>query len=302
MSKVVEVRYDRFLALGPTRGPIRWPACDERRRRPRLPDPTRGTCCSGRSACDIYLGRDLILPGGGVLNMAWHWRQAGLPFHLLTRIGDDRPEVFLDFLDRHGIPYSAGSIVGAGPSAVDRHRHPAGPTAAHGPLRRGRVGRTCALDATRRAALVAARGGSMRPGRGRRSPRLDRLGDAGAAASARRCRPTSSASATTRSSGSPGRWPMSTSASSAGRAHRTTRRVAGIRATVVAAASKLVVVTLGVARRPRAGRPRRAADERFVPVTPGRGHGHDRRAAATRSSPRSWRGYWGDGDGRRRRP
>lgn len=80
------------------------------------PDPAR-TLLFGALSLDIYLGRDLILPGGGVLNMAWAWRQAGFPFHLLTRIGDDRPEVFLDFLDRHGIPYSPGSIVAAGPSA-----------------------------------------------------------------------------------------------------------------------------------------------------------------------------------------
>lgn len=75
------------------------------------------TLLFGALSLDIYLGRDLVLPGGGVLNMAWAWRQAGFPFHLLTRIGDDRPEVFVEFLDRHGIPYSPGSIVGDGPSA-----------------------------------------------------------------------------------------------------------------------------------------------------------------------------------------
>ncbi len=41
----------------------------------------------------------------------------GDPWHLLTRVGDDRPQVFLDFLDRHGIPCSRGSIVGRGPSS-----------------------------------------------------------------------------------------------------------------------------------------------------------------------------------------
>ncbi len=71
----------------------------------------------GALSLDMYLDRDLTLPGGGVLNMAWAWRQAGIPFHLVTRIGSDRTEVFLDFLDRHGIPYSPGSIVGDGPSA-----------------------------------------------------------------------------------------------------------------------------------------------------------------------------------------
>ena len=72
--------------------------------------------------------------------MAWAWRQAGFPFHLLTRIGDDRPEVFLDFLDRHGHPLLAGIHRRRRAVGLDRHRHPARPSAPHGPLRRGRVG------------------------------------------------------------------------------------------------------------------------------------------------------------------
>jgi sugar/nucleoside kinase (ribokinase family) len=71
----------------------------------------------GAASLDIYLGRDLVLPGGGVLNMAWHLRDAADPWHLLTRVGDDRPGVFLEFLGRHGIAHSAASIVGRGASA-----------------------------------------------------------------------------------------------------------------------------------------------------------------------------------------
>ena len=71
----------------------------------------------GAASLDIYLGRDLVLPGGGVLNMAWHLRDETDPWHLLTRVGDDRPAVFLEFLARHGIAFSAASIVGRGPSA-----------------------------------------------------------------------------------------------------------------------------------------------------------------------------------------
>jgi sugar/nucleoside kinase (ribokinase family) len=70
----------------------------------------------GALSLDIYLGRDLVLPGGGVLNMAWQWRRSGVPFRLLTRVGDDRPEVFQAFLDRHGIPVQPGLVV-PGPSA-----------------------------------------------------------------------------------------------------------------------------------------------------------------------------------------
>jgi fructoselysine 6-kinase len=71
----------------------------------------------GAVSLDIYIERGVVLPGGGALNMAWHWRAADQPFRLLTRIGVDRPEVFLEFFDRHRIPYLPASIVGDGPSA-----------------------------------------------------------------------------------------------------------------------------------------------------------------------------------------
>ena len=70
----------------------------------------------GPASLDIYLGRDLVLPGGGALNMAWHLRDDADPFLLLTRVGDDRPEVFRGFLARHGIAHPAASLVAPGPS------------------------------------------------------------------------------------------------------------------------------------------------------------------------------------------
>jgi fructoselysine 6-kinase len=70
----------------------------------------------GALSLDIYLGRDLVLPGGGALNMAWQWRRSGVPFRLLSRVGSDRPEVFRAFLERHGIP-AESSLVGPGRSA-----------------------------------------------------------------------------------------------------------------------------------------------------------------------------------------
>lgn len=71
----------------------------------------------GAASLDIYVGRDLVLPGGGVLNMAWHLRDEPDPWHLLTRVGDDRPDVFREFLARHGIRHSGASVVGRGASA-----------------------------------------------------------------------------------------------------------------------------------------------------------------------------------------
>ena len=71
----------------------------------------------GPASLDIYLGRDLVLPGGGALNMAWHLAGLGDLWHLLTRVGDDRPAAFLDFVERHGLTVSASSIVAPGASA-----------------------------------------------------------------------------------------------------------------------------------------------------------------------------------------
>jgi sugar/nucleoside kinase (ribokinase family) len=71
----------------------------------------------GAASLDIYLGRDLVLPGGGALNMAWHLRTEPDPWLFLTRVGDDRPEVFTDFLARHGILHASRSIVAHGASA-----------------------------------------------------------------------------------------------------------------------------------------------------------------------------------------
>lgn len=78
---------------------------------------TADTLLFGALSRDIYLGRDLILPGGGVLNMAWAWSRAGVSFRLLSRIGDDDPGLFRDFLTRHRIACLPGSLVGSGPSA-----------------------------------------------------------------------------------------------------------------------------------------------------------------------------------------
>ena len=253
------------------------------------------TLLFGALSLDIYLGRDLVLPGGGVLNMAWALAPGRVPVpppHPDRR----RPTGGVPRLPRpprH--PVLAGvDRGGAGAVGLDRHRHPAGPAAAHGPLRRGRLGGT-----------------SARPGRGARWSRaasgstlvlvegaireLHRLGDAGAAAHLT-CRPTSSGFrhyTVERFARTMGHvdigfvgWPGALDDPT----------VAGIRA-VAFELGKLVVVTLGSRGVLVLGRARRARTERFVPVTPSRSRGPPW-AAATRSSPRSWRR---SGGGRRRR-
>jgi len=75
------------------------------------------TLLLGALSLDRYLPDGPVLPGGGALNMAWHWRSLGLPFRLITRIGRRNAPLFLDMLERHGIDHDPESMVRAGPSA-----------------------------------------------------------------------------------------------------------------------------------------------------------------------------------------
>lgn len=66
---------------------------------------------------DATFGERIDLPGGGALNMAYHWAHAGEPFTFVTRIGDDSPQVILRFLQQHHIQHLANSIVAPGATA-----------------------------------------------------------------------------------------------------------------------------------------------------------------------------------------
>jgi sugar/nucleoside kinase (ribokinase family) len=62
------------------------------------------TLLMGTISLDHYLATGDVLPGGGILNMAWHWRrQLDRPFRLLTRVGSDDGAPVEAFLRRHGI-------------------------------------------------------------------------------------------------------------------------------------------------------------------------------------------------------
>jgi fructoselysine 6-kinase len=80
---------------------------------------TRPQLLVGALSLDGYLGRDLVLPGGGTLNVAWQWRRSGVPFRLLSRVGDDRPEVFRAFLERHAIPSEPGLVAPGRSASID---------------------------------------------------------------------------------------------------------------------------------------------------------------------------------------
>ena len=68
-----------------------------------MSDPAGETLLLGTISLDQYLATGDELPGGGLLNMAWHWRRLGRPFRLLTRIGSADGEPVEAFLRRHRI-------------------------------------------------------------------------------------------------------------------------------------------------------------------------------------------------------
>lgn len=79
------------------------------------------TLLMGTISLDRYLDRGEVLPGGGVLNMAWNWQLLGRPFQLLTRAGADDGEPITSFLRRHGMAtVSPAEVVAPGrSSAID---------------------------------------------------------------------------------------------------------------------------------------------------------------------------------------
>jgi sugar/nucleoside kinase (ribokinase family) len=67
-------------------------------------DPAAATLLLGTISLDRYVATGEVLPGGGVLNMAWHWRHPlARPFRVLTRVGEEDRGPIQRFLDRHGI-------------------------------------------------------------------------------------------------------------------------------------------------------------------------------------------------------
>jgi fructoselysine 6-kinase len=71
----------------------------------------------GTASRDRYLESGRTLPGGGVLNMAYHWAAAGKEFLLQTRIGSRDQHLFLPFLERNRIPHLPASLVAPGESS-----------------------------------------------------------------------------------------------------------------------------------------------------------------------------------------
>lgn len=65
----------------------------------------------GTISLDRYVDLGFDLPGGGVLNMAWHWRQLGQPYELVSRVGAQDADIFESFLARHAIPHDPYALL-----------------------------------------------------------------------------------------------------------------------------------------------------------------------------------------------
>jgi sugar/nucleoside kinase (ribokinase family) len=73
----------------------------------------------GPLSVDRYIDEGIDLPGGGALNMAFHWAVAGVPFRLLSRVGDDRVDMFTTFLQRNGIEALPSLVVPGTSASID---------------------------------------------------------------------------------------------------------------------------------------------------------------------------------------
>lgn len=71
----------------------------------------------GTISLDRYVDFGFDLPGGGVLNMAWHWRKLGQPHLLISRVGEADRDVFEGFLSRHEIPHDPSALLKPEPSS-----------------------------------------------------------------------------------------------------------------------------------------------------------------------------------------
>ena len=87
-------------------------------RREQAPAQSGDTLLLGTISLDRYIGAGDVLPGGGILNMAWHWQRLGRPFRVLTRAGAEDGVPIAAFLDRHGMEAAVpGDLLAPGRSS-----------------------------------------------------------------------------------------------------------------------------------------------------------------------------------------
>lgn len=73
----------------------------------------------GPLTIDRYVDEGRHLPGGGALNMAYHWASLERPVTLIGRVGAADAERFRAFTERHGIDLSPAAVVDGPSSSID---------------------------------------------------------------------------------------------------------------------------------------------------------------------------------------
>lgn len=73
----------------------------------------------GPASIDRYLDEAVELPGGGALNMAYHWRSLGHPVTLLSRVAREHSAPFDRFVTEHGITLTDGWHAAGDPCSID---------------------------------------------------------------------------------------------------------------------------------------------------------------------------------------
>ena len=73
----------------------------------------------GPASIDRYIDDGIELPGGGALNMAYHWRSAGHPVRLFSRVARDRSTAFDRFVTKHGIAVTESWHAAGDPCSID---------------------------------------------------------------------------------------------------------------------------------------------------------------------------------------
>jgi len=73
----------------------------------------------GPASVDRYLDEGIELPGGGALNMAYHWRSAGHPVTLFSRVAHNDAAAFDRFVTKHGIAVTNGWHAAGDPCSID---------------------------------------------------------------------------------------------------------------------------------------------------------------------------------------
>lgn len=73
----------------------------------------------GPLSVDRYLDEGLDLPGGGALNMAYHWSRLGMASELVSRVGRGDAALFERFLRRHGIQATPDLVVDGASATID---------------------------------------------------------------------------------------------------------------------------------------------------------------------------------------